>query len=182
MLISSVWRGRSAWAFGLGLIAGGATIGLLAAAVGALSLQWWVSTAVRVVAVLLVLVAALLHMAGLMRLPLPQNARQVPEAVARTGPLLGALQFGFEMGTGMRTFMTSALPHVVLTTVLLLGGTWEAVAAGLGFGLGRAIVPIARWAAGDEWSDGFDRSSKVTGLGLATAVVVAVSAIVATAI
>ena len=42
----------------------------------------------------------------------------------------GALQFGFEMGTGMRTYSPSALPHLALAAVVLVAAVPGRVRAG----------------------------------------------------
>lgn len=86
---------------------------------------------------------------GLLRFPVPQNARQVPQFV--TGiPFWGALQFGTEMGTGMRTYSPTGLPHVVALGLLLLAGWPDALLAGLGFGAGRALMTLTFLSAGDR--------------------------------
>lgn len=82
-------------------------------------------------------------------LNLPQNRRLVPQDVIRRADVEGPLQFGFEMGTGVRTFMPTALPHALVVIVVLLGGLGPGILAGLGFGLGRALMPIARVRHGD---------------------------------
>jgi hypothetical protein len=86
---------------------------------------------------------------GLVTFPLPQNARQVPRDVLRHNPLPGALQFGFELGTGVRTYVSATAPYV-LALAVLLGGQRLAVAAlaGVGFGAGRAATPLIRRASG----------------------------------
>lgn len=88
-------------------------------------------------------------------LNLPQNRRLVPQDVIRRADVEGPLQFGFEMGTGVRTFMPTALPHALVVIVVLLGGLGPGILAGLGFGLGRALMPIARVRHGDP--AGWDR-------------------------
>jgi len=92
-------------------------------------------------------VAAVLRDLGAVRFWLPQNQRQVPQEVFGVGRSLGALQFGFEMGTGVRTYVTSTAPFIVLLGVILLadGDALVAVAAGFGFGLGRAAMPLSRY-------------------------------------
>ncbi|CUR62560.1 membrane hypothetical protein [metagenome] len=77
------------------------------------------------------------------------------------GPTYGALQFGFEMGTGLRTFMTSVLPHAIALCALFFLPTADAVLAGFGFGAGRAAVPLARAIPGNEpgWTFTFDASA-----------------------
>jgi hypothetical protein len=78
----------------------------------------------------------------------------VPSTVIGTGGQAGALQFGFEMGTGVRTHMPSNLPYLPLVTVLLVGNWVAALLAGLGFGLGRAAMALGRHHSGDAaWWD-----------------------------
>src|SRR5437868_6842109 len=75
---------------------------------------------------------------GLHRVVLPHRRAQVPSAVIASGGDAGALRFGFEMGSGVRTHMPSNLPYLPLVAVLLVS-TWPAaLVSGLGFGLGRA--------------------------------------------
>lgn len=98
--------------------------------------------------------AAVLRDAGVVRFPLPQNARQVPQTVLAADIARGSLQFGFEMGTGVRTYVSSAVPYaLVVALVLTAPPLGTAVAAGVGFGLGRAATPAARYASGngDSW-------------------------------
>jgi len=91
-------------------------------------------------------VAAVLRDMGIVSFWLPQNARQVPQEVFAFGRERGALQFGYEMGTGVRTYVTSTAPFVVLLGVVLLAnGSFVALGAGVGFGLGRALMPLARY-------------------------------------
>ncbi len=84
---------------------------------------------------------------------LPQNGRQVPSTVIAEGGRLGAWQFGFEMGTGLRTFMTSSLPHLAALTVALIAPWPYALLTGAAFGAGRAVMPLARIGWGDpaDW-------------------------------
>jgi hypothetical protein len=87
--------------------------------------------------------------AGAFLLPLPQNARQIPQQVLQRRLLRGTLQFGFELGTGVRTYVTASAPYAVALAVLLYGGLVPALLAGAGFGLGRALTPLLRLAARD---------------------------------
>lgn len=91
----------------------------------------------------------LLREVGLFRFPVPQNARQVPQFVTRI-PFWGALQFGAEMGTGMRTFSPTGWPHAVAILLLLLASWPEALTAGLGFALGRALMLLTFLTASDQ--------------------------------
>ena len=91
---------------------------------------------------------------GLHRVSLPHRRSQVPSKVIGAGSEAGALQFGFEMGTGVRTHMPSNLPYLPLVAVLLIGSWVAALLAGLGFGLGRAAMALGRHYSRDpEWWD-----------------------------
>ncbi|MBM0125354.1 hypothetical protein IMY96_11410 [Pimelobacter simplex] len=86
----------------------------------------------------------LLRELGVLTFRMPQNARLVPQRVVDAGPKLGALQFGFEMGTGSRTYVTSSLPYLLVLALALAASPIEAVVAGAGFGLGRALMSSSR--------------------------------------
>lgn len=90
-----------------------------------------------------------------LRLPLPQNARQIPQEVLQFKPRLGPLQFGFELGTGVRTYISSTAPIVLAVAVLLSHPSpWSAATAGLGFGLGRAATAAVNlWSRSAGWND-----------------------------
>ncbi|WP_285790883.1 hypothetical protein [Micromonospora sp. NBRC 101691] len=109
---------------------------------------------VRYAGVVAVAALGLLRELGLVSLRLPQNARQVPQDVLQRNPRRGALQFGFEMGTGVRTYVSSSAPYVLAAALLLVGQRLDVVVlAGVGFGVGRALTPLTRRAAGsgDRW-------------------------------
>jgi len=79
----------------------------------------------------------------LLGIELPQRRRQIPQDVLLERGALGALQFGFEIATGVRTHLPTAAAHVVALFLLFGGPTLlEAVAVGVGFGLGRALQLI----------------------------------------
>ncbi|MFG2011615.1 hypothetical protein ACGFNF_21370 [Micromonospora sp. NPDC048868] len=136
----------------MGLIVGGllsgSVLGLLSGLSAPLPVPW------RYAGIVGVAVLGLLREVGLVSIRLPQNARQVPQDVLQRSLRRGALQFGFEMGTGVRTYVSASAPYV-LAVALLLGGQRLHVAmlAGVGFGVGRAMTPLARRAAGtgDRW-------------------------------
>ena len=74
------------------------------------------------------------------KISLPQNRRQIPSEVFGGGLVKGAYRFGFEMGTGVRTYVPSPAPYILLLTVLF--GRLNlacALLVAVGFGLGRAI-------------------------------------------
>ena len=69
----------------------------------------------------------------------------MPQTIVRSSRIGGPLQFGFEMGTGVRTFVPTALPmSLVLLVLLWTSDLRTALLAGLGFGLGRALLRPAR--------------------------------------
>jgi len=104
---------------------------------------------------LAVLGILLLREVGVLRFPLPQQRRLVPESVFRLGRHLGPLQFGIEMGTGARTYLPSGLPYVGAVAVLMTASTPLALCAGAGFGLGRALMTLSSLRFGVQ--DGWDR-------------------------
>jgi hypothetical protein len=178
MLNSPVWRGASRYVFCLGLVLGGSTVAAALLVVGSLvrpllPLPAWA-----------VLVAAFgaavaLRELGLVTFWLPENKRLVPEHVDRHGPFYGPLQFGFEMGTGMRTYLPSALPHLLALAVALLAAPLPALAAGMGFGIGRASTTIAnlRYSDDNGWDHVWLRSHGRISAVLVLAVILALGAI-----
>lgn len=132
---------------------GGLAVATLAVALGSL-LRPALPPVVRVGLVAAVAVFVLAGELRLHRLSLPHRRAQVPSAVIGAGPEAGALQFGFEMGSGVRTHMPSNLPYLPLVAVLLVGSWPAAAAAGLGFGLGRAAMALGRHHSRDlPWWD-----------------------------
>ncbi len=140
--------------FTLGLVLGGVTTAVLAVLLGSLVRPVVPAMTGEVVVVAL----ALFVLAGEARLhpwTLPHRRAQVPQAVIGEGADAGALRFGFEMGTGMRTHMPSSLPYLPLAVVALLASLPAALATGAGFGLGRAGMALGRYHARDpDWWDG----------------------------
>ncbi len=168
-----MWRGKAQWWFAGGEIVGGLATGGLLVVVGSL-LRPLLPEPTRwaVIALVALLVAG--HELGWYHLRLPQNPRQVPPSVIFEGGRAGALQFGFEMGTGLRTFMTSGLPHVVATALVLAGPWWAGLAAGASFGVGRALMPLTRlrWEPPSGWDDAFAASrSRIQALLLTSAII-----------
>jgi hypothetical protein len=154
--------------FTAGLVIGG---GLTAMVLWLLSgLASPVPLAARHAVILLVAVLAVFRDAGLLRLPLPQQTWQVPQHVLRR-PIAGALRFGFELGTGVRTYVSASTPYVLAIALLIGGlGAGSALAAGVGFGLGRACTPLVRLLSGDPdaWDARLRRNTRrlVTGAAL----------------
>lgn len=142
MLSSPVWRGTPTLAFCAGLVCGGALTALVLVVAGSL-LRAPLPGAVRWAVVAAAVGAVLLRETGVWAFRLPENRRLVPETVFRLGRHLGPLQFGFEMGTGVRTYLPSSLPYAAAVAVALTAPLPAALAAGAGFGLGRALMTTA---------------------------------------
>ena len=105
-------------------------------------------------AVLVLAAVGVLRDADIVRFALPQNARQVPQTVLAGNVARGSVRFGFEMGTGVRTYVSSTVPYVLAVALLLTApDLTTALATGAGFGAGRAITPAARYAShdGETW-------------------------------
>lgn len=139
---------------------GGVTTGALLVLLGSLLrpiLPIWL----RIALVGLLALVVVGNESGRVRVWLPQNGRQVPSTVIQEGGRVGAWQFGFEMGTGLRTFMTSSVPHLAALTVALLAWWPYALLAGAAFGAGRAVMPLVRlgWGDGSDW----DRRYRLAG-------------------
>ena len=131
----------------LGLIAGGVVSGVILGLLSGLAAP--LPVLVRYAAVVAVALLGVLRDAGLITVALPQNARQVPRDVLRHSPRRGALRFGFELGTGVRTYVSATAPYVLVVAILLAGpGPRVAALAGAGFGAGRAVTPLLRRASG----------------------------------
>lgn len=123
-------------------------------------------------------VVVLLRECGLLRLRVPENARLVPEDVQHLREW-GALQFGFEMGTGMRTYSPSALPHLVLLAIVLVVPFPAAFAVAAGFAAGRLAMPLLSnaWSADGGWTELWTRAEPVVRPLLALTVVGALAAV-----
>src|SRR6185295_3548470 len=139
---SPVWRGAPILAFCGGLVVGGMLIAGAFLVVGVVvrsPVPWPVRVGL-LGAWYLVLIG---REAGVVRLRLWENRRLVPETVFRLGRFLGPFQFGLEMGTGVRTYLPTGLPYLLAAAIALFAGAPTALVAGLGFGLGRAVMLLA---------------------------------------
>jgi hypothetical protein len=117
----------------------------------------------RIGALAAIALVAVLRDWGIVHIPLPENKRQIPQTVFGQSPPRAALQFGFEMGTGVRTFLTATSPYLLASFILLSSsGAGGALAAGAGFGIGRGMIPAMRGLARDpqQWDDAIDRWSR----------------------
>ncbi|MEW2358600.1 hypothetical protein [Spirillospora sp. NPDC029432] len=157
MLFSPGWRahvrqGEVLAVFTLGLLLGGT---LSAAAVWLLSgLTAPVPAPARTAAILAVAVLGAAREFGLAPIPLPQNARQIPQEVLQFRMRRGSLQFGFELGTGVRTYVSASAPYVLgLGLLLSRQPLLPTLLAGAAFGLGRALSAALTYAAKDPHRD-----------------------------
>ncbi|GAA2098768.1 hypothetical protein [Actinomadura alba] len=162
--------------FGLGLQFGALLVALVGAVLGGL-VQVLLPLPVRLGLLGLVAVAVLLREGGLVTLPVPENQRLVPEHVQHRGRLVGTIQFGFEMGTGMRTYSPSALPHLVLLAILLALPFHGALAAGAGFAAARWIMPAVSIGHGGDgaWEELWRAHRRLLAVGTALATATALA-------
>ncbi len=165
MLNSPVWRGIPRYVFILGLILGASTVSAGLLVTGSV-LRLPLPAAVWAALIAALAIMVVLREFGVVRLWLPENKRLVPEHVDRYGRVFGPLQFGFELGTGLRTYLPSGLPHLLAIAVALLAAPLPALAAGVGFGVGRASMTVAnlRFSDDNSWDDawiGSERTIKV---------------------
>ena len=130
---------------------------------------------VRVVVFLVLAVLVLLAGHGVIGIGLPQRHHQIPRTVFDQSPERAAARFGYELGTGLRTYLPSAAPHLLAVGLVVLGGPlWAALAVGVGFGAGRGLLPAQRAIAPDagRWDARLDLAVPVLRLtGEAIAVV-----------
>jgi hypothetical protein len=156
VLFSPGWRapvrqGVVLAVFTLGLLLGGTLSGMVVWLLSGFSAP--IPPTGRGWAILAVALLGVLRESGLVPIPLPQNARQVPQDVLQRRLRLGTLQFGFELGTGVRTFVSASAPYVLALGLLLSHqGFLTTAAVGTAFGLGRALT-----AALTLWSHDLDR-------------------------
>ncbi|GII75744.1 hypothetical protein Sru01_07260 [Sphaerisporangium rufum] len=145
MLSSSVRRGSDISGFILGLFVGAMTTAFVFVLLGSL-LRAPFPLPVPQILVAVPAVILLLQEFGVLRFPILQNARLVPQFVTNI-PFWGPVQFGIEMGTGMRTYSPTALPHIMAISIVFLASWQEALLAGAGFALGRAVMLLSFTAA-----------------------------------
>lgn len=107
------------------------------------------------------------------RVRLPEARRQIPLEVFFGGLVRGAWRFGFEMGTGMRTYVPSSAPYVLVLALVLARPTLgQALLVALGFGLGRAVPlmvhlrPEERLSITRDFLQGADHRFAQTAAGL----------------
>jgi hypothetical protein len=119
-------------------------------------------------------------LAGVIRIP--EAKRQIPAEVFGGSLVRGAFRFGFELGTGLRTYVSSAVPYFVLLIVLIGRPTFaNALAIALGFGIGRGLPLAVQLLAPNHvgpFVAAFGERSRVAGLLLGLAVITGGSVLV----
>lgn len=91
----------------------------------------------RFLLISLVGIALVLKALGLLRW-LPQTTRQIPMSVFDRDSRLASFRFAFELGTGVRTYLSALGPYVVACALVLLHpGFATSLVVGSGFGVGR---------------------------------------------
>ncbi len=139
-----------------------------------------IPAAVRNVIALSSIGVLLVHAVGGVRLALPQRKYQIPRETFGVWPERAAFRFAFELGTGVRTYITSASPYALALLLALLlpadlgSAAAVVVAAAVGYGLGRSIVvasQIARRAVAVDHPPRWLRAADVVSLVMALIVV-----------
>jgi hypothetical protein len=89
---------------------------------------------------------------------LPESRRQIPAEVFGGSLLRGAYRFGLELGTGVRTYVSSSAPYILLLAVFFARLTLaDALLIGVGFGVGRAFPLMVQLAAGSRLANPLQR-------------------------
>jgi MFS family permease len=130
----------AAW-FTIGSVLGGATLGVAltagAAAFGSLTVS--TSAAAGLVAVVAAITFA--SDAGRVGFRLPAHRRQVNEMwLDAYRPWLYASGFGWQIGTGVATYITTSAVYLFMALAILSASPAAAIAAGLTFGLVRGLA------------------------------------------
>jgi hypothetical protein len=129
----------------LGSVAGGATLGLLAGLVG-LGARDLVDpgAGVAAAAVLAACVVALVVDLHVARLRSPTVHRQVNENwLGRYRGWVYGLGFGYQLGLGVVTVVTTASVYLVIVLAFLTGSLWGGLVIGAAFGVARARPLLA---------------------------------------
>ena len=149
------WPNLIAFTFSASL--GGAVTGMALVLLGSLIPRFRLGTAWLIGIICILLAIAVLRDLQIWRFWLPENRRQVRQTVLRLPALVGDMMFGFELGTGARTYLPATLPYVVVVVVIVFGeGIGPGLAAGFGFGFARGLVVVDRALRKDK--DGWDQA------------------------
>lgn len=158
--MASVRRRRAIVGYLAGLQAGAILSSIAAIVVGAiLRMNGWLSAKLAWSILLALTVPLVLREFRLISFRLPQNARLVPESVFRFGWFIGSFQFGLEMGSGIRTFVTSSLPYILACSLILVTSPAAAISSTAGFAAGRGLMTLLSIRERDPfgWADTFKK-------------------------
>ncbi|MGA7733367.1 MAG: hypothetical protein WCD37_19060 [Chloroflexia bacterium] len=111
------------------------------------------STEVRLVLLVIVAVFFWLSKHGPLSgiISLPESRRLIPAEVFGGSMIRGAYRFGLELGTGLRTYVPSVAPYILVLVVLLTQLTLaNALLVAIGFGFGRAIPLMMQLVAANQ--------------------------------
>jgi hypothetical protein len=137
----------------MGALAGGVSIALAFWLLGGL-LRWW-PLELRLLVLGLGGLLAIARDLRVISFSLPENRRLVPRTLFYRGHRRAALQFGFELGTGVRTYLPASGPYVLaLAAALASDALAVPILIGAGFGAGRAIMTWSRYFSrhvADAW-------------------------------
>jgi MFS family permease len=127
--------------FVVGATVGGLALGALAA-LGALLIEHAAPTTVAAACTgLAAALVALVSDTGLAGVRLPVHYRQVNERwLDAYRPWVYGAGFGFQIGTGLTTYITTAAVYLFVVLGALGGDPWVALALGGGFGLVRGLA------------------------------------------
>lgn len=108
----------------------------------------WVPLELRAIALVALVLALILANPD----QIPQLKRQIPSTRLMSGPS-GFFAFGLEYGTGLRTYLPSRLPHIVVLIGILAGTRYplDAILLGLGFGASRALPAFGVTLSNKRW-------------------------------
>jgi hypothetical protein len=158
-----VWRSSTRQSVALGSFSLGLVLGGLTSAIALFTvspLVQWIHLPSRVILFAAAGISLALHETSILSLPLPETRRQVPRNIFDKQTWRAAIQFGFELGTGVRTYVSVTAPYLLGLSLLLLSDeAGIAIAAGVGFGLGRSAMILGRFWSGNQtiWDQKLER-------------------------
>jgi hypothetical protein len=136
------YRTTAAW-FVVGATVGGATLGTLAAALAAAVGQAHLSSDVVGTTALAATAVAALSDTGVVGVRVPIHRRQVNERwLDHYRAWVYGAGFGWQIGTGVATYVTSAAVYLTVVLATLTGSPVVALAVGTGFGFVRGLAVL----------------------------------------
>lgn len=159
-MTSSVWRRRSLITFGIGLTGGAFTTGMVLLLIATVAHPLVVDPLANILMLFVIgWVGFLLAARG--RWGWPSAHRQVPSTIIGRSESQGSLVFGYAMGTGVRTYLSSPIPYIAVAAVALTASPLVAACVSTGFAGGRWLMPTLRTLSrdGDAWDSDLRRNS-----------------------